>query len=66
MPHNGFMDQAGRALVVWVFMAFVVVVFGLMLLGRRRGGKPGTLMSLIALLGAIGLIAVALIQGLGE
>jgi len=66
MPHNGFMDQAGRALVVWVFMAFVVVVFGLMLLDRRRSGKPGTLMSVIAFLGAIGLIAVALLLGFGE
>jgi len=47
-------------------MAFVVVVFGLMLLDRRRSGKPGTLMSVIAFLGAIGLIAVALLQGFGE
>lgn len=60
------MEQIGRALIVWVFMAFVVVVFGLMLLDRRRRGKPGTLMSLIALLGAIGLIAVAWLQGFGE
>ena len=66
MPHNESMEQAGRALVVWVFMAFVVIVFGLILLRRRHSGKPGTLMSLIALLGAIGLIAIALIVGFGE